>query len=683
MTSNTAPSAQAGSAASRAALNRAPQAERVEQRIIIGPDGTIVARSGKVEYGQGIRAGFARIVAEELAVPLEQVCVELGETDRVPWDWGTAGSMSTATDGARIRSAAIQARALLLERAAAAFGLPAASLTCAAGQVRAADGRTLAYAALVASEPLTGPVPENAAATAGPAAPLDDTALRIEARAIVTGQARYPADVRLPGMLRGHALRPPQRGAKLASVDDRAARALPGVTAVVRDGDFLGVVAENYVPLYAALKALKAEWHPQQQTTPPEAFHGALRADDGVDAAFAGAALRLSAEYHAPHIAHASICPRAAVADVRADGADLYVATQRPFGLRDEAAALLGLPAERVRVHPQMMSGLYGRGNTEDVSIEALRLSRAVQRPVLVEWSRGEEFRLSPQRAALDARIEAALDDQGQIVAWRYAAQASPAVGGPQAFAPGVAEQTTGRNAEPPYRLGRASIALHVTPGAVPTASFRSLGAALHVFAIESFIDELARASGQDPIAFRLRMTEDARLRGVLTAVRARSRWDAPRPPGHGLGVACVIYHGTYIAQVAEVIVGADRAIQLERVWSAVDAGRIVHPDGARNQIEGGVQQAASWTLLEELQIRDGQVLSAAWRDYPIATFRDAPRQIDTVFVGDPSAASTGIGEPGVVPTAAAIANAVHAACGVRIRRLPLIKELARIRATQ
>ena len=661
-------------------MSRDMTSERLEQRIAIEPDGVVVARSGKVEYGQGIRAGFVRIVARELAVPPDKVRVELGETDRVPWDMGTFGSLSIATDGERLRAAAAQARTLLLERAAARWGLPAAALACAGGQVRAADGRALAYAELVEREPLAGPVPENAAAASGPAEPPDDAPLRIEARAIVTGQARYPADVRLPGMLRGHALRPPERGARLVSVDDRAARAIPGVAAVVREGDFVGVVAEDYVPLYAALKALKAEWR-MDAPPPQQPYRGTLRADAGVDAALAAAALRLSAEYHVPHIAHASICPRAAVADVRAGGANLYVATQRPFGLRDTAAGLLGLSAGQVRVHPQMMSGLYGRGNTEDASIEALLLSRAVQRPVLVEWSRGEEFRLSPQRPALDASVQAALDAQGQIVAWHYAARMNPATGGPQAFAPGVAEMTAGRNAEPPYRLARARIELQVVPAEVPTASFRSLGAAPNVFAIESFMDELAHASGQDPIAFRLRMTDDARLRRALAAARQRSHWDEPRPAGHGLGVACAVYHGTYIAQVAEVAVAAGQ-IRLERVWCVVDAGRIVHPDGARNQIEGGVQQAASWTLREELRVQDGQVLSAAWRDYPIATCLDAPRQIDVHFVGDEAgAASTGIGEPGVVPTAAAIANAVFAASGQRIRRLPLASNLARVQA--
>jgi nicotinate dehydrogenase subunit B len=341
--------------------------------------------------------------------------------------------------------------------------------------------------------------------------------------------------------------------------------------------------------------------------------------------------------------------------------------------LREETAQLLGISPERVHVHPQMMSGLYGRGNMSDAALDAVRLSRAVRRPVLVQWTREEEFRLSPHRPTLDAEVRAALDATGAIVAWRYRARTNPHTYGGGATFPRLVELTAGRNAVPPYRLGLAEISLQVVPAAVRTGAFRSLAAAPHVFAIESFVDELAHAAGQDPIAFRLRLIDDPRLRAVVEIVRERSGWnDRPRAAGRGIGAACAIYHGTCVAQVAEVGVSASGAVRLERVWCAVDAGPLVHPDGARNQIEGGIQQAASWTLLEELRQRDGAVTTATWHDYPIATFRDAPRHIDVVFTPTPESASTGIGEPGSVPTAAAIANAVFAARGTRVRRLPL-----------
>jgi CO/xanthine dehydrogenase Mo-binding subunit len=235
---------------------------------------------------------------------------------------------------------------------------------------------------------------------------------------------------------------------------------------------------------------------------------------------------------------------------------------------------------------------------------------------------------------------------------------------------------TSGRNAIPPYQLGRAEVHLRVTPAAIRTGAFRSLAAAPNVFAIESFMDELAYGSGQDPIAFRLRHIEDDRLRRVLITICERSRWgERPRASGRGFGIACTIYHGTYIAEIAEVLIDPGGQLHIERVWCAVDAGRLVHPDGARNQIEGGIQQAASWTLFEELRVHDGEVATASFQDYRIATVQDAIRELDIVFVPAQELPSTGTGEAGSVPMAAAIANALFEACAVRVRRLPLTPE--------
>ena len=644
--------------------------ERVEQRIVIEPDGTVLARSGKVEYGQGIRTGFAWIVAQELDLPVERVRVELGETERVPWDFGTFGSLTTATDGKSLRAAAAQARQLLLERASARLGVLPSELDTRDGRVIAPDGRALPYQDLTAGEPLTGPVPPVKAGARIPI-PWEGGPLRLEAEDIVTGRARYPADVRLPGMLRGHLLHPPVPGARLLSADEPAARIIPGV-AVVHDGDVVGVVALRDEQAAAAVQALQATWSPPE-LAPAAPIEVVLRRDAGVSPALAASSPILHAQYHVPPIAHASIGPSAAVADVRDREADLYVATHRPFGLRDEAAELLGFPPERVRVHPQAMSGMYGRGNVNDAALDAVRLSRVARCPVLVQWTRNDEFRLSPHRPVLDATVHAALDPSGAIAAWRYHAQTNPHTYSGGLESSRLIEITCGRNALPPYRLGRAEVSLEVVAGVSRTGAFRSLAAAPHVFAIESFMDELAHAAEQDPLAFRLRLLDDHRLRRVLETVRERSHWDRrPRESGRGYGVACAVYHGTAVAQVAEAVVAPSGQVRLERVWCAVDPGPLVHLDGARNQIEGGIQQAASWTLLEELKLSDGEVSTATWHDYPIATFFDAPREIDVVFTPEPSADSSGIGEPGSVPTAAAIANAVFVACGARVRRLPL-----------
>ncbi len=646
--------------------------EHLEDRIVIRLDGEVIARSGKVEYGQGIRTGFRRIVAHELRLPEEAVRVELGETDVVPWDMGTFGSQSTATDGHTLRIAAAYAFQLLRERAARRLGAAVSDLVADQGSFRAPDGRTASYGELAAEAPLEGTLPASSDVTLAPGPDFAPDADRVEARALVLGEARYPHDVRLPDMLRGHVLPPPRTGAHLLSLDDAAAKAIPGVVAIVRQGDFVGVVAERREQALQAIQSLEATWSaPDGNPEPPLEAH--LRSDPGVEAALAQGELRHAATYRTPHIAHASILPSAAVADVRRDGADLYVATQRPFGLRDEAAAILALDPKDVHVHPQHMSGMYGGGGWGSAAIDAVRLSQAAGRPVLVEWTRAEEFQRSAQRPWLEARIEGAIRSDGNIAAYRSEVRTNPHIYGSGRVPPEVAGMTSGRNAVPPYALGAMDVALTVEQAPIQTSAFRSLAAAPNVFASESFLDELAALKGEDPLALRLRHAADPRLRRVLEAVGDLAHWaERPKGDGHGFGLAATIYHGTYCAEVAEVFVSQSGKVRLGRVFAAVDAGRLVHPDGARSQIEGGIVQAMSWTLFEETKVSDGRITTRGWRDYPIATFQDAPEAIEVRFVGDEDTPSTGIGEPGSVPIAAAIANAVCAATGARVRELPL-----------
>lgn len=646
-----------------------PKPERVETRIAVARDGTVLAFSGKVEYGQGIRTGFARIVAEELHVSIDRVRVELGDTDTAPWDMGTFGSMSTAVDGAALRKAAIFAHALLLERASERLGVETAQLHSEHGIVCAADGRRVTFTELTQKNALTGEVTALPGGR-GVRGPATDVTLRLEALEIVTGARRYPADVRLPGLVYGAVLHGPRIDARPESIQENSARAMPGVLAVVRDGDFCGVVAERQEQALAAIAAMHAAWRaPQQAAGAPTDL--TLYARDGVDRALAGAARVHEAAYHVPHIAHAAMCPSVAVADVRDVAADLYVATQRPFGLRDEVAQALGMAIESVHIHPQAMGGMFGRGGMNDAPLEAARLSRVVGRPVRVQWTREEEFRLSPARPIVDVTIRAGLDASGRIVAWRSSSRTNPFTYG-GAGDSRVLAMTSGRNAVAAYSVEAMEVMLHVQPAAIRTGAFRSLAAAPNIFAIESFMDELAAQCGQDPISFRLRHLDDPRLARVLELVHRRSRWGERERDGRALGVACAVYHGTYVAQIAEIRVPSPGSVRFERAWCAVDAGRLVHPDGARNQIEGGIQHAASCAMFEELTIADGGVATATLRDYPIAATVDAPAEIDVAFVDDPAIASTGIGEPGFVPTAAALANAIFAATGKRLRDLPL-----------
>jgi CO/xanthine dehydrogenase Mo-binding subunit len=292
---------------------------------------------------------------------------------------------------------------------------------------------------------------------------------------------------------------------------------------------------------------------------------------------------------------------------------------------------------------------------------------------VLVQWTREEEFTFAPARPAAMLETKAGLGADGAIVAWRYDEHTN-AHGYGFAVDPRVAPFTSGRNAIPPYRVGQGRITLHIEPTPVRTASFRSLAAAENVFAIESLMDELALAAKADPLAFRLRHIDDPRLRRVVEAVAADARFAEKLAPGRGRGLGCTIYHGTYCAQVAEVAVAENGTPRLVRFWCAVDPGLVINPDGVRNQIEGGIQQSASWTLLEELGQRDGRITTTGWDTYPIATFGDAPEAIEVRVMGDETKPATGVGEPGTVPVAAAIANAIAAAVGARVRELPITR---------
>jgi nicotinate dehydrogenase subunit B len=490
----------------------------------------------------------------------------------------------------------------------------------------------------------------------------------------VTGQATFVADVRLPGMARGAMVRPPARGAKLRSIDDAAARKMPGVIAVVREGDVVGVVAERDEQARAAAAAVVADWHAAPVEGPTAEV--AMRSDSEVDERFRGAAVRLSQTYVLPPIANAPIGPSAAVADVRPDGATMYVGTHRPFGVREQVAKTIGLPEKKVRVLPQITSGTYGRNSHPDAAIEAAILSKGSGRPVLLQWTREEEFAWSPSRPEAVLEVTAGLSADGGIVSWRYDEHTN--VHTAAGLDPRVLGVTSGRNAVPPYAGFPARVVLHIEPTRLRTANFRSLAAAENVFAIESFMDELAVLSQQDPLAFRLRHIEDDRFRRVVERVAEASRWTERPGNRRGRGIACTVYHDTYVAQVAEVEVSLSGAVRLIKVWCVVDPGQTVNPEGVRNQIEGGIQQSASGTLKEELLHRDGRVINTGWDTYPIATFRDAPESIEVIVEGVPSAPPTGVGEPGAVPTAAAIANAVYAASGARLRSVPLTRERVR-----
>jgi len=672
-------------------------------------EGEVLIRTGKVEYGQGIWTALAQVAAEELQVSLAQVRVAPVSTSTSPDEGVTAGSLSVKDSGSALRQACAQARDLLLAAAAAKLGVSRAALAVADGQIRTAEGPAgLSYWTLaepgVLDRPAGVPVPSRPAgewSVAGRSAP------RLDIPDKVTGVPRFLHDLVLPGMAHGRVVRPPARAAVLTGLAGLDLG--PGIV-LVRDGSFLGVVAPaDRAALRAAGRVARAaRW----QTTPSLPDAGDLRGFllaapsqtqtvvDQPAADAAGTATRtLTAEFTRPFLAHASVAPSCAVARWDGESVTVWSHSQGIFLLRDAIAAGLGLDAGQVSVQYMEGAGLYGQNGADDVAMDAVLLARAVPgRAVRVLWSREDEMCWSPLGSAMLARLWAGLDAGGRILTWRQDVWSNgfmgrPGMGGdprllalthlaggrPMPPAPdGQPANWMGasRNSVPGYDIPAVRVTRHrLLDMPVRTSSLRSLGAHLNVFAIESFMDELAAAAGADPVAFRLAHLPDPRARQVLTQAAGMAGWDARgRRDGVGYGAGVARYSGNagYCAAVAEV--AADTDIRVRRLWVAVDVGRVINPDGVINQVEGGAVQSASWTLAEQVTFDRDQITSAGWDSYPILRFTEVPEVMVRVLDA-PGEAEVGAGEVAQGPVAGAIANAVADAAGVRVRDLPLTRD--------
>ena len=675
----------------------------------IDPDGMVTVFTGKVELGQGAVTALAQIAAEELDLAMGRFRIVSGDTALTPDEGFTAGSQSIEYGGLALRLAAAEARAILIERAAARLGVAAGALKTADGAVVAPDGRTIGYGALAAA----GLFHREASGTVAPKPVAGHRIVgrsvpRLDIPAKVTGGAIYVQDMRLPGMLFGRVVRPPSIGARLDQADTAAARALPGVLAIIRDGSFLGVLAEREEQAIAAREALRkgARWTETHTIPPADKIGEFLRrapAESAVISEKTGpapaAARRFEANYSRPYIAHASIGPSCAVA--RFDGGRLHVWThsQGVFPLRQDLAKSLGLSEAAITVSHAQGSGCYGHNGADDVALDAALLARAATgRPVKVQWMRDDEFAWEPYGSAMTTSVSAGLAADGRIVDWHYELWSNthnyrPGVpSGDNLLAswyladpktpskPAGIPQPAGaedRNSIPLYVFPRQTVVKHlVTEMPLRVSALRTLGAYCNVFAIESFMDELALAAGQDPVAFRLRHLEDPRAKAVIEAVAAKAKWQ-PHAKGDGTrgrGIAFAKYKNlsTYVAVVAEIAIDRKTGdIEVPRVFAAADAGLIVNPDGLENQIEGGIIQGASWTIREQVAFDGRRVTSLDWIDYPILTFLEVPK-VDVVLINRPDEKPLGSGEASQGPIAAAIANALANATGVRIRDLPL-----------
>ena len=686
----------------------------------INADGSATIFAGKVELGQGILTALAQIAAEELDLPLARLAMISGDTAQTPDEEYTSGSQSIEYGGTAVRLACAEARALLLARAAARLGTPAERLTVADGTIRAPDGRSIGYGELAAELDLHREV--TAKVEPKPASShkiVGTSTLRRDIPAKVTGGVAYVQDLRLPGMVHGRVVRPPRYGAKLQAVDAARAGAMPGVITVVREGSFLGVVAEREERAIRARQNLaeSARWSGGEDLPDSarlSAHLTSLPSQDAVVSSKQGSASAavhtLEATYTKPYIAHASIGPSCAVAAFANGKLTVWTHSQGVFPLRRDLAKAMGLEEGAVRCIHQEGSGCYGHNGADDVALDAALLARAASgRPVRLQWMRDDEFAWEPYGPAMVMRAKAALSAQGRISdghyeVWSNTHSTRPASPGSDArnnnllaswylaephppIPPRVIPQPAGggdRNAVPLYEFPNQRIVSHFIP-AMPlrVSALRTLGAYANVFAVESFIDELAAAAGADPIAFRLAHLKDERARAVIeTAARAAGwqageRGDAGR--GRGIGFAKYKNLSAYVAVIAEVEVDrSSGVVRVPRAFAATDAGQIINPDGLRNQIEGGIIQSTSWTLHEAVRFDRTAIQSRDWSSYPILTMPEAPT-VEVALIDRPEERALGCGEASSGPTVAAIANAFAQATGRRIRDLPL--EPARVKA--
>jgi CO/xanthine dehydrogenase Mo-binding subunit len=680
---------------------------RLSQWLRVHADGTVSVFSGKVEIGQGILTALAQIAAEELGIRVERICMVSANTATSPDEGVTSGSLSIQDSGSALRRACAQVRVLLLEQAGRRLDTPVGDLRVDDGAVRAGSRSTSFWEC--ADDTLFD---RDVGGSVEPKSPRDYRvvgrgAARLDLPDKIAGRPRFLQDMAPQGMLFGRVVRPPHGFSRLVSLDEGKVHSLAGLATVVRDGSFVGVLAEREETAVAAQRALRQATVWEKTPALPQDIHAWLKQhaaehrviSEKTDAgAKARAAHTLEASYSKPYISHASIGPSCAIAQFQQERLAVWSHSQGIFNLRRDLAMALGLREDAIIVHHAEGSGCYGHNGADDVALDAALLARSAGgRPVQVQWMRDDEFAWAPCGPAMALTLRAALDADGNIVDWQHelwsnghssrpGRSESPSLVAawhlakpferPSAINMPLPAGAADRNAIPLYDFPNQRIVNHyVRDMPVRASALRSLGAYANVFAIESFMDELAAAAGADSIAFRLRHLKDPRARAVLDRAAQRANWAAWKPAegrGHGVGFAKYKNLGAYCAVVAEVEV--DEEVRVRRLVVAVDVGLVINPDGVANQIEGGAIQSTSWTIKEQVRLNTHGVASLDWEDYPILKFSEVPA-VEVELIDRPELPSVGAGEAAQGPTAAAITNAVTHALGVRVRELPLTPE--------
>ena len=638
--------------------------------LLIAPDNSVTVFSGKVELGQGIRTSFAQMVADELTVPFSSVEMIMGDTDTVPYDRGTFGSLSTRTVGRTLMAAAAKARQILTNMAAEKWGVKPEELVVKDGRISVANdpAKSTTLGELTQgmriTQTLSGEaalLPVNEHKTIGK--PL----ARVDGPAIVTGTEKFVGDLRPPGMLYGAVLHPPSFGAQLISVDSGETK-LPGVIAVVREEQFVGVVAERQDIAERARSLIKAEW--QETPGPAQAtLYDDLRKtaapddtvieDEGAVSALNSASRTFNETYRTSFLAHAPIEPHVTLAWVTAEGATIWTSAQTPFSHRDGVAGALGLDSSKVHLFVPRVGGGFGGKESSTVAVMAARLSGAVKRPVMLSYDRAEELTWNYFKPAALIDVRCGVDGAGRILGWDCDIYNCGA-----------------RGAVPPYDFPKHIRTLRCN-APLAQGAWRGLAGSANTFAIESHMDEMANALGVDPVEFRLRHLKDnPRLAKTVQAVADRYGWK-PRqaPSGQGVGFACAVDAGSCVAEIVET--NLDRAtglLSVRRVVAAMESGLVINPNGITSQMEGAITMGLGMVLREAVRYDNGKILTDSFATYRIPTIKDAPI-IDTLLVDNPSHPPEGAGEPPLFPIAVAVVNAFFDATGKRVRQIPLSPE--------
>jgi len=683
--------------------------------IRIDRDGRVTLMMHKVEMGQGTYTSMPMLLAEELEVELSQVRLEHAPPNDALYAeplFGvqeTGGSTSVRGNWEPLRRAGAGARALLVAAAAQTWNVDTSSCHATGGVViHGPTGRTLAYGALVdraATLSLPGDVPLKH--------PKDwkligTPAKRLDSPDKVNGKAQYGIDVRLPGLKVATVAVCPVFGGKLASVDDSRAKAIPGVHQVVRLADAVAVVAEHMWAAQQGVAALDIRWDegPNAQLTTADIVRqldaasqkpGVVARKDGdVAQAMAGAARKIEAIYQVPFLAHATMEPVNCTVHVRPDGCDLWVGTQVPTFAQTAAAKVTGLPKDSVLVHNHLLGGGFGRRLEVDFIVRAVEIAKQVAGPVKVVWTREADIQHDMYRPYYYDRIAAGLDERGTPIAWSHRVTGSSimarvtselfpktlrvmrAAGWHQlvAMVKGLDVDAVEGAAEPPYALPNIRVEyVRQEPPSIPTAFWRGVGPTHNIFVVESFIDELAAATQHDPFQYRRALLDQSpRAKGVLELAALQAGWGRALAPGSGRGISLLHAFGSYIAQVAEVSVSKQGDVRVGRVVCAVDCGTIVNPDTVKAQMESGIIFGISAALWGEITLKNGRVEQHNFNDYRVLRLPEAP--VIEVHLVQSTAAPGGVGEPGTSAVMPAVANAIFAATGKRVRKLPVKDQL-------